>query len=203
MVQFNMLFMLDKIRGRLRVKKFFKFGCLGIIAFFGLIVVAAIFVGGEDDGESKNSNQSSNSSKSSEGNKEEAATTVGIGQGLEVSDVIFTANSVSEETSIGDQYYSDEPAEGAIFKVVEVTIKNDGKEALTIDSSFFKLLADGAEYSPFQSLAIDDTFFLEQINPGLSKTGKVLFEVPTGISTAQLHVQTGFWGTETGTINIQ
>ena len=48
-------------------------------------------------------------------------------------------------------------------------------------------------------------FFLEQINPGLSKSGKVVFEVPADldVSSAVLHCQTGFWGTESIEINLK
>ena len=48
-------------------------------------------------------------------------------------------------------------------------------------------------------------FFLEQINPGLSKSGKVVFEVPgdLDLTKAVLQCQTGFWGTETIEIKLK
>ena len=51
----------------------------------------------------------------------------------------------------------------------------------------------------------EDDFFLQQVNPGLSKTGKVVFEVgeDLDLNTAILKGQTGFWGTETVEISLK
>ena len=53
------------------------------------------------------------------------------------------------------------------------------------DSNMFKIkTADGTEYSadPELDMYVNEGgigFFLEDINPNLSKTGKVVFELPT------------------------
>lgn len=95
-------------------------------------------------------------------------------------------------------------AEGAVFLNVNVTVRNDGTELINTDSSFFKLISsNGAEYSPSSIIVADDKYFTyEGINPGLALTGNVVFEVPPGLTGLDLKVQTGFWGTETGMINL-
>lgn len=48
-------------------------------------------------------------------------------------------------------------------------------------------------------------FFLEQINPDLSATGKVVFDVSEEVIANPellMQVQSGFFGTQTGTIKI-
>lgn len=129
-----------------------------------------------------------------------------IGTALQVGDVEFTVNEVSTTNEIKDAggYISYEPdSEGAIFLVVNVTVKNNGKESITTDSSFFKLIDGDIEYSPSTIITTDSSFFLyDGINPGLLKQGNVLFEIPEGKQDLLLNVQTGFWGTEQGQIKL-
>jgi len=120
---------------------------------------------------------------------------------------VFTVNEISTTNEIKDAsgYLSYKPeSEGAEFLVVNVTVKNDGKESITTDSSFFKLNKGDVVYSPTTIITTDSKFFLfDGINPGLAKTGNVLFEIPEASLDLSLTVQTGFWGTETGVIDLK
>lgn len=138
---------------------------------------------------------------------------VGIGVPASIADVSFTVNSVEETNEIksGNQFIDSAKTEGK-FVIVDVTIKNDKKEAITINSSYFKLInVDGVEYDPNTDGAVmmammeEEDFFLQQVNPGLSKTGKVVFEVGSDLdlNTVVLRGQTGFWGTEQIEISLK
>lgn len=71
-----------------------------------------------------------------------------------------------------------------MFKVVEVT---NQKDAITVDANSFKLV-DNKDleftYSTQAQTAFDignggtSDFFSKQLNPGLSQTGKIIFDVP-------------------------
>lgn len=183
------------------MKKFFLIGCGGL---FG-----AIFGGDEKN---SSSNKGEKTIETSSDNKtpdvaKEKESIVGIGQELAVNKVSFTVNSIGETDKItagnGMLVYKTD-AEGAVFLNVNVTVKNNGTEMIQTDSGFFKLKTkDGATYSPSTIVVSDDKYFLyEGINPGLALTGNVVFEVPAGITGLDLQVQTGFWGTETGVINL-
>lgn len=135
-------------------------------------------------------------------NKEE---TTKIGAPLKVGDLVFTVNSANATkkltSPLGDK--------DGNWIVVTATVKNESKEAVMIDSSFFKLLAkDGSTYETDSDglMYIDNNknFFLEKINPNLSKQGMVLFAVPDGAKPQDfmLQVQTGVFGTETGKIAL-
>lgn len=196
------------------MKKVFKFGCLTIIVLIVLGIIIGALSGGEEEKdkeeavttstEPKETNKDSESTEPKEEKEDkEEATTVGIGQPLQVGDVVFTVREIGEETKLGDEFFSEEPSEGAVYKMVYVTVENKGKEKLMMDSNYFKLLVDDVEYSPFTSTAlIDEMLFLEEINPNIKKEGTLIFEVPAGTKGTQLHVQTGLFGTETGVINL-
>ncbi|MFB9974132.1 DUF4352 domain-containing protein [Allobacillus sp. SKP2-8] len=205
------------------MKKIFKWGAIIIV---GLIVIGLFFGDGEEDGEvevteeeSTEANSDSEDNKKDEGKKEseeenkDETKTANIGDTATISDFSFTVNGVEEKEEINDGNEFTEPATtSGKFVIVDVTVKNDKKESVTIDSSFFKLLdSNGTEYDPntsgdvIMNMTDEDDFFLEQVNPGLEKTGKVVFEVGADVDVASsvLEAQTGFWGTEKVKINLK
>lgn len=193
------------------MKKFFKFGCGGLIALFILLVIIGSLLG-EDNQDTKDKEKepattttNTDSNNDVQQNKEEK--NVNIGEELKVGKVTFKVNSIAEvnEISAANGYMKYTPdADGAVFLNVNVTVKNDGSEMIQTDSSFFKLKAsNGASYAPSTIIVADDKYFVyEGINPGLALTGNVVFEVPAGLTDLDLQVQTGYWGTETGLINL-
>lgn len=125
---------------------------------------------------------------------------------MQVGDVVFKVNKVTTTKEIKDgEFYSYKlDAEGSIFLVVNVTVKNAGKEMITTDTSFFQLLKDEISYNPSTLLTTSGDYFLyEGINPGLAQTGNVVFEIPEDMTRFILNVQTGYWGTEQGQIELK
>ena len=145
------------------------------------------------------------SASSSEEQKE--ATTYSIGQEVPVGDVIYLVNSKEVTTNVGGEF--GKTANG-VFLVLNVTVKNNGKEAITVTDDFFTLLKGDVEYKSDSTAGIyanqDANFFLTEVNPENSVTGNVVFDITEETAndpSIQLRVQTGFWGTETGVINLQ
>lgn len=172
------------------------------------MVIGLVF--GDDDTEKvkpeKNKAETEAPAKKPEDKAEPETESVSIGTAMQVGNIEFTVNEVATTNEVKDAggYISYEPdSEGAVFLVVNVTVKNNGKESITTDSSFFKLIDGDIEYSPSTIITTDSSFFLyDGINPGLSKQGNVLFEIPEGKQDLLLNVQTGFWGTEQGQIKL-
>lgn len=195
-----------------KVKKpFYKKWYVWVLA---AVIASALATGGEDEGEIEKvpvEEASEASTKPKEEKKAEAPKTAGIGETATVADVGFTVNGVEELTEIKQEFGDPVTTDGK-FVIAEVKIDNGQKEALTIDSSFFKIKANGSEYEPAtdgevimaMSMNGEDDFFLQQVNPGMSKSGKVVFEVPgdVDLTKATLHCQTGFFGTETIEIKL-
>lgn len=145
------------------------------------------------------------SASSSEEQKE--ATTYSIGQEVPVGDVVYLVNSKEVTTNVGGEF--GKTANG-VFLVLNVTVKNNGKEAITVTDDFFTLLKGDVEYKSDSTAGIyanqDAKFFLTEVNPENSVTGNVVFDITEETAndpSIQLRVQTGYWGTETGVINLQ
>jgi hypothetical protein len=95
------------------------------------------------------------------------------------------------------------------FVIVQVTVLNNDKESRMVDGSMFKLVgSDGTEFSAYSEADMyinsDLGFFLEQVNPKMTRTGKIAFEVPADASGLQLEVSSGLgWsGGEYEVINL-
>lgn len=180
------------------MKKFFKFGCLSFIGFIILIIVITAIA--SPDSEPSSTEPSSSAQK--EETKEPK--TAGIGEEIIVGDVHFTVNEISTADSVGGEFGVKAQSQ---FLIANVTIKNEKDEAITVDSSFFKLLSGERTFESDGSAGIyaneDADFFLTKVNPGVSLTGNVVFDVPADLADTKLQVQTGVFGTETGYINLK
>ncbi|MFC3745528.1 DUF4352 domain-containing protein [Paenibacillus sp. GCM10012306] len=190
------------------MKKIFKMGCLGFIALIVLAIVIGLFA--KDKDSSSNTTDKANTPASSVGTKsnakEEVKKLAKKGEELQVGDVVFKVNKVTTTNKIKDgQLFSYSPsAEGSTFLVVNVTVKNAGKKMITTDSSYFQLLKDEVTYAPSTLITSSGDYFLYKgINPGLAQTGNVVFEIPEDLTGFILNVQTGFWGTEQGQIELK
>jgi hypothetical protein len=137
-----------------------------------------------------------------------------VGDVVKVGDMQYTVTEKTVADSVGPSILPTK-ASGK-YVVVAVTLKNNGNKAVTVDSSFFKLKrgekiyeADSvASMSANQSEdgSIDNSFFLQEVNPDSEISGKVVFDVAPEVASAtdlMLQVQTGVFGTETENINLK
>lgn len=180
-------------------KPFYKKWWVWVIA---VIIVGAIASGGSGSG-SDTAAAPASGGKTDSAPAAEAVKVAKIGDALEVGDLVFTV----KDAGMTKELKSPLGNKKGNWMVVTVAVKNGSKEAVTIDSSFFKLLeGDGTTYETdsdnLMYLDAEQNFFLEQINPKLEKTGKVLFALPDGVKDLKLQVQTGAFGTETGEISL-
>ncbi|AKR12739.1 MULTISPECIES: DUF4352 domain-containing protein [Bacillus cereus group] len=121
----------------------------------------------------------------------------------ESSKVKITVGSVESVDSVGGEYLN-EKAKG-IYKVVEISITNNQKDAITVDANSFKLMDNQDrefKYSTQAQTAYDignsgkSDFFLKQLNPGLTQTGKIIFDVPADAQGLVLKARGGMMGKE-------
>lgn len=189
----------------------FKFGCLGVIGLVVLIVIVGMIAGGDDEAGTTTQTPTSGDSKPAKEDKNIAGV---IGQELVVGTAGFTVNEVATADQVGPSILPEKASEK--FVVVNVTYTNKGNEAVTLDSSFFKLKLGEKTYET-DSMAsmsanqsddgsIDNSFFLQSVNPDSTITGNVVFDVNETVADSeeiQLQVQTGIFGTETAIIELR
>ncbi|MED0988230.1 DUF4352 domain-containing protein [Bacillus paramycoides] len=193
------------------MRKIFKFGCLGFIALIVLSVIVTIAGEGDDKKETTSTEPKQRAlttdpvtkeePKKEEPKKEEPKKE--LSKEGESSKVKIAVGSVETLESVGTAYVK-ENAQG-IFKVVELTLTNNQKDAITLSGSSFKLIDNqGREFSSNSSAQIKlnrangvrSKFLLEELNPGLSQTGKIVFDIPKDAQGLVLKARGGMTGEE-------
>ena len=206
-----------------KVKKpFYKKWWIWAIA---VIVVFAIAQGGGDSDTTADATTTSNSPAAADSSSKEKvpakdepkaepeAQAYKVGDKVAVGDLEYVINEMETASKVGPSI-APTKASGE-FVIIDVTLTNNGNEAVTVDSSFFKL-QQGEKTFEADSMAsmsanqgndggIDNSFFLQEVNPDSTITGKVAFDVSKKVASSkdlQLQVQTGMWGTETEIIGL-
>jgi len=115
----------------------------------------------------------------------------GIGDAVRDGKFEFTVTKVQKGVAeVGDEYLN-EKAQGQ-FVLVHVTVKNIGKEAQTFDDSNQTLRdTDGRKFDADSEAGIyldDSNAFLNDINPGNTVKGIVVFDVPKDATIASLEL---------------
>lgn len=179
-----------------------------VLVVFIVLGVISSLGDSEEKGETNKSENNSASNDNNEGansKEKETSKQYRVGEVVKVGDVDYIVNSVTTSKTVGGQYLS-ETARGT-YLIINLTVTNNGNDSLTVSSSLFKLLNGEKEYESDSGAGIyaneDAGFFFEDLNPDLSLTGNVVFDVTDEVIASpdlQLQVQTGFWGTETEVI---
>ncbi len=175
-------------------------GCGGLLALLVLVVVIAVaLVGGNNSSTSSSSssssdqNESESASSSSSSSKDTETKTVGIGETATVGDSSWLVNSAYPTTQLTDQFGVQPPKQGN-FVVVDFTFTNNGNEAKTLSTPIINLFdSSNRKSSPdddaFLYIPQDKNIFINQVNPGVSKDGEVIFSVAPDASGFKLEVQ--------------
>lgn len=121
-----------------------------------------------------------------------------IGDSFESGKLGVAVEAVEEKTSFTstNQFVSDVTTEGK-FIAVTAKLTNNDKESRTFSSTQFKIIDDqGREFGTLTSMDLmlilgDKDMFLESCNPGMSRTGIFVFEVPEDLESYSLKVGSG------------
>ncbi len=121
----------------------------------------------------------------------------GIGDTVTVGDFEITVTSIETGVaSVGGDYLS-EDAQGA-FTLLNVEVTNIGKSGETVFSSSFTVLdADEREFDAHSTASLylgDSGFMFEQINPGNTAKGILVFDLPVDVVPEVLEFSPGFFG---------
>jgi uncharacterized membrane protein len=117
---------------------------------------------------------------------------ISMGQTVTVGKFEYVVNSTTSTKELGtapfNQTTNDE------YLVVNLSIKNKDSKSRMMDASMFEIIdTAGNVYEPDGGavMYLDASFFLEDVNPGLTRTGDIVFEIPEGLSGLSLRVGSG------------
>lgn len=112
---------------------------------------------------------------------------------IQLGDVQIEIHSAEAHDKIVDRtgFQSVKPlSDNGEFVVIEATVANNESTQLVLDTQLVYNLvtANGQVFEP-TAIQFDDFFGMEAINPGLSVTGKLAFEVPANLKDYELFVE--------------
>ncbi len=124
----------------------------------------------------------------------EEESTAGIGEVVEVDDGIWIVTSSRQESQLADQFGGIMPPKQGNFIIVDFRFKNDASDSKTLHTAAMKLIdEDGRESDPdtdsFGYIPQEKNVLLEQVNPGVTKEGQVIFSVSPDASGFKLQLR--------------
>lgn len=171
-----------------------RWWAITLFVVIGIIIVASLFGG-------NNSSNSGTPATTSSGNNEIKATqeevkTYVLGDSIQAGDFTWKITKSSTATEIGEDLmgtFFGEKADG-IFIILDVEVENTGNSAKYLMDSYLKLVDDqGREFSPDSVAAVyimptGSALMFEQVNPGIVKKGKIVFDVPVSLKVANVRI---------------
>jgi hypothetical protein len=165
-----------------------------ILKWIGIIFLVLIVIGvlsGNKGGSTKSGTTQTTS---------EVAKIAGLNETVQDGDLAFTVTSVEKVKTLGNQY-SKKTAQG-MYYVIAMKVENKGKKTATFDSSMAKVKdAEGREFErsidgqTAKSMSEGKTdMFLQQIQPSLSVSGDLVFDLPEGMKSPTILLKGSFIG---------
>lgn len=182
--------------GDFNMKKILKWG--GII-FIVLIVIGIIASAGKS-GNNQSSTSGDNNKNTASNNQSNEQKTYGLNEVVQDGDLAFTVTNVDTVKTLGNQF-TKKDAQGT-FYIVTLKVENKGNKTATFDSSMAKVIdSQGREFErsiegqTAKGMAEGNVdLFLQQIQPSLSVTGDIVFDLPENISDPMLVVKGSIFG---------
>jgi len=158
-----------------------------LLAIVALIVIIAVATSGGGDKSS-----SSSASGDSTASGDDSSQAAGLNQAVRDGKFEFTVNGVDcSQTTLGTDPITTQAA--GVFCLVSVHVQNIGDEAQTMDAtSQVGYDAQGKKFSTDTEaefyLENGGNALFEQLNPGASVDGQLVFDVPAGTQLTQLEL---------------
>lgn len=179
-----------------------KWALIIVGAFVVLGIIGAMF-GGDDTSVEPNEAGTAETATSNE------ETTYSIGEAVDVGGLSVTVNEKSNQPTAGNQYLSETAGSGN-YLLLDITITNNGNEAVTVDSNNFKLIRGETTFESDGTATIyindeSNSFFLNQLNPESTLSGIVAFDISEESASdpsLQLEISGGLFSGDKALINI-
>ncbi len=183
-------------------------GCGGLLGLIIVIAVIASLSGGGGEApvqeQAQEQEQEQADGQPEEAQEEGGENTVGIGEPLTVGETAWIVTAADQVTELTDELGETETGN---FVVVDFEFTNNSSEAVTLDSGMLKLIDNEGRENEVDT---DRLFFVpaernilfEQVNPGVTQDGTVIFTVAEGASGFTLELAGGFFATEVGYVDL-
>lgn len=167
-------------------------GCLVAVLIVVVLFVICVALGSSSSN-NENKDETQKNSVSATTKPKQSDSSIKKGKSGNISDdLTLVVNKVGEQNKISaaNGYMSYEPDSGK-YAVVNVTITNNSKKSQNLLLNYFKLIGpDDASYVATIIPVADDKFItIDTLNPNLSITGNLVFEIPKDLEVSDCKLQ--------------
>jgi len=158
----------------------------GWLKWFGIalalfLVTSVIASMGEEDNTPSATQSVSVAQTEQPAGQEATEESFGIGDTVQAGDLSARVDNVSRASVVESAFSQEVPSTGN-YLLVDVTVRNDGNESVTVDSNNFKLVKGEITYDSDSTATLyanDDStsFFLNSLNPEATLSGTVVFDI--------------------------
>jgi hypothetical protein len=171
-----------------RILKFVGIGCGGFLVLIIFIAVVAALIGGGSQETATEDKEEQKKEKEKEKEKEKAS--YGLNEPVEVGDASWVVTNAQKTNQLADPF-GVRPAKQGTFVIVDFQFTNGANESKTLHQQALQLVDSSGRQSdpdPDDLLYIpqDRNIFLQQVNPGVTEPGQVIFTVAPDASGLKL-----------------
>ena len=129
----------------------------------------------------------------------ETTTPYSLGQTFTFGEFNYKYTNMQTKSYVGEYLYGtlmgDEP--NGIYLIFDVEIENIGNEANYINDAIYIIDSQGREYEQDDSawIYLDDNIVFDELNPGLTKKGQIIFDVPQNLD-GKLCMKKSSWSSD-------
>lgn len=128
-----------------------------------------------------------------------------VGEPLKIGEITYQVNDVKKASKLldGSGFNVVHPSsENATFAIVDFKIENNGKQQLFVNTELMELITeDGAIYEPVD-VKMNGYLQGRTLNPGLTTSTKIAFEIPENLSHYNLQMYSDLLGTQSAVIEL-
>ncbi|MGB3682969.1 MAG: DUF4352 domain-containing protein [Rubrobacteraceae bacterium] len=181
-------------------------GCGGFLALFIVIGIVGVLLSDPsvDSSEEVQDDSAQEQAGQDQQAEEGGENTVTVGEPLTVGETAWIVTNAEQTTQLTDEFGESETGN---FVVVDYEFTNNSSESITLDSSMLTLTdSQERENEPDTDKLFytepERDLFLEQVNPGVSQEGTVIFTVADDASGFVLELAGGFFSGEAGYVDL-
>jgi len=193
-----------------KVKKAWYKRWWAIVLFIIIGLMILVSLSGNNNTPSSSLNSNSQDQIKATPPQNQAAKVYNLGDEIQAGDFKWkiTKSATAKAISLGGALLDEKLASTAygganadgVFLILDVEVENTGKTAQYLMDSFVKLVDDQSrEFSPDSTAAlylkpVGSAILFEEINPGIIKKGKIVYDVPEGIKVANVKISSNLLG---------
>ncbi len=182
---------------------------IALYIFLGVVVLAGIFGSGNKD-TSKGIQQAGGITQPELTETNVPEKEYLLGDEIQAGDFKWKITNPTTTPEIGEYAFDSligKEANG-IFLILDIEVENIGKKPKYLTDSYIRLIDEqNREFAPDTVAAIylkpqGSALIFDQLNPGVTKKGKIVFDVPTGLKVANIKIKSSSLTTETYSVKI-